>query len=354
MFAPEHISTWVEGLRLSKRLSPFQLLIFQWYSCLPPYKTERKSELERIVFDFRQKYLNPFLYELKRPTDEIERFLKRFTEFESLKKPNRKDFKALFEDLGAFPHEAWPGGVDTIWHGWRPKIVESAIVYPQWHLKDVEALRTKYNMNTKVCATCGAKYPWHGFLGPMCPANLKPYCCKTCPSVDQYLNECKPFALTNNEDAQHILDTYQMAIRDWATSSASVNDVLTEVYLQRVPDTAEWVEEKNALQNQCQSLTNELSKVQESAKHFEDMYRECNTSIQHMNVTLRKKEETLSQYRSALSERDAIIRRGTQQLRDSEYTLHATRCELAKVNDARNGLQRQVQRMTQPWISNSI
>lgn len=291
---------------------------------------------------------------MKRPNDEIERFLKRFTEFESLKKPNRKDFKTFFEDLAAFPHETWPGGVDTIWHGWCPKIVESAIVYPQWHLKDVEALRTKYNMNTKVCATCGKKYLWHEFLGPMCPANLKPYCCKTCPSVDQYLNECKPFALVVNKDAQHILDTYQMAIKDWATSSAPVEDVLTEVYMKRAPDTKEWVDQKHALEKQYQELTIQLGNVKESAKYFQDMYNECNESMQHMNDAIRKKDVTLSHYRTALTERDDTIKRGNQQLRDLEYTLNAARSELAKLNHAKNALQYQVQQMTRPWISNGI
>jgi len=298
---PEHVATWMAGVKFQKQLDPLQNLVFQLFLCAPVANSP-KAAFERALGDFRNMYFNKYLFELQRPSAMEVAFIERMKNMDDIKKPAKKDYISLFKDLQLFKSCTWPGGHcngESILKDWHPDLRKCKAMYPDWYADEVTQIRLQFKLTEHTCAVSQARYPWTTYEGATCPANMKVFSDMADERVEAYKAACQPYVLQVNPNILHIAQSfYQMYTEMVDTDEKDTKLHLQELYVSRTPMGHDLVAQKRSLEQQVEQLSSE----NECLKHRIDI------TIDAMSKEISDANYSLSQYKQALYERDDIIR----------------------------------------------
>ena len=324
----EQVEAWMRGKELISQLDPLERLIFQMHVTLAG-KMSSKQTMERALSAFRNKYYNEFLYRLERPSANEKAFIERLKELDSIKKPSKKDFTTLFEDLCAFKRADWPGGQSggrDVLADWSPLLRVCPALHVKWYADEVCALQKEHGLVRNTCAVCKKKYTWSIFNGTECPANLHVICnhCTVTESVQVYLNAVKEYVLQVRPSIGHVSESFVKMYEELAEHPQDdYQKQLQDLYQKRTPEGADIVKDKQKAEKRAEELEKELKEWRARAHDLNDMFKDCSISLDHIYKRTSAMENTLHQYKQALDERDDIIRQSNAQLQRLNQLLYA-------------------------------
>lgn len=307
---PVHVEVWMLGKRFEQQLEPFQRLVFQFHSVFSD-QISNKASMEKALHTFRHKHYNQFLFEHGDCTN-ARKFIQRLKDFEELKKPSKKDFTSLYDDLCAFRQGEWIGGHCDgvpVLSQWKADLTECPHIYQKWYKDEVREIQNTFGYEPNKCAVTGVKWTWKT---TDVPASVQMISDQSEPT--EHYKSClvllKKYLIVPRPEITHVSQTFldmftEMAVRP----NTPVEEQLHDLYMKRIPSEYDGVMKKQSLQTRVTQLETDLKDAEERASNNNALYKECSLSLDRISKRLSQLEHSLGQYQIALRERDDIIER---------------------------------------------